>query len=196
MENKPRTIKCIKRIYEIYSGGRITRIASNKVITGDVLEGLLHEDCELEKFIDNFEVIGTGYVSVTPKKEEIPHIKVEKEDEKEYEKEDEKENEKLPVFAKLPNIKQRRWMILHELPDDREISQLEWINHMVEKRYDRKQVKNNVAADFSALIELGKLQKVAMGRYKIINKDIYKDDAEFTKFIGRLKNGEKISLGK
>ena len=202
MENKPQTIKCVKRIYEISSGGRVTRIASNKIITGDVLEALLHEDYELEKFIENFEVIGTGYVSVMPMKEEIPHIKIEKKDEKEYgkegekkdEKEDEKKDENLPIFAKLPNLRQRRWMILHELPDDREITQLEWINLMTEKRYDRKKVKNNVAADFSALVELGKLQKTAPGRYKIINKDIYKDDVEFMKFIGKLKNGEKISL--
>lgn len=190
MENKPRTIRCVKRIYEISSGGRVTMIASNKVITGDVLETLLHEDCELEKFIDNFDIIKTSYVSVTPIKEEIPHIRVEKEDEKE----EEKKEEKLPTFAKLPNIKERRWMILHELPDDREITQLEWINHMVEKRYDRKQAKNNVAADFSALVGLGKLQKTAPGRYKIIDKNIYKDDAEFMKFVGKLKNGEKISL--
>ena len=202
MENRSHTIKCIKRIYEIFSGGRITRIASNKVITGDVLEALLHEDYELEKFIENFEVIGTSFISVIPKKEEIPLMKEEKEEEREEkekeeereEKEEEKKDEKLPTFAKLPNLKQRRWMILHELPDDREITQLEWVNYMVKKRYDRRQVKNNVAADFTALIELGKLQKISTGRYKIIDKDIYKDDAEFTKFIGKLKNGEKISL--
>ena len=190
MENKPQTIKCVKRIYEISSGGMVTRIASNKVITGDVLEVLVHEDYELEKFIENFEVIGTSYISVVPMKEGIPHIKGERRDEKEGEK---KEG-KLPSFAKLPNVKQRRWMILHELPDDRDITQLEWINHMVEKRYDRKQVKNNVAADFSALVKLGNLQKVALGWYKIIDKNIYKDDEEFMKFVGKLKNGEKISL--
>ena len=201
MENLPHTIKCIKRIYEISSGGRITRIASNKVIIGDVLEALLHEDYELEKFIENFEVIGTSFVSVIPKKEEIPHMKEEKEDEKEEKKKGETEGEKKdekdekhPTFAKLPNLKQRRWMILHELPDDREITQLEWVNYMVKKRYDRRQVKNNVAADFTALVELGKLQKNGLGRYKIIDKEIYKDDAEFTNFIGKLKSGEKISL--
>ncbi len=187
------TIKCVKRIYEISSGNRVIRIASNKVIVGDILEALLHEDYELEKFMENFEIIGANIVSVIPMREEIPIMKEENENEENKDKE-EKIEEKLPVFAKLPNIKQRRWMILHELPDNREITQLEWINLMVEKRYDRKQVKNNVAADFTALMKLGKLEKIAPGRYKIINKDIYKDDTEFMKFVEKLKNGEKINL--
>lgn len=188
------TIKCVKRIYEIYSGGRIVRIASNKVIMGDVLEALLHEDFELEKFIEHFEVIGVSTISVIPMKEEIPMLKEEKNEKKEEKKEEKSGEQELPVFAKLPNIKQRRWMILHDLPDDREITQLEWINLMTEKRYDHRQLKNNVAADFSALVGLGKMQKVAPGRYKIINKDIYKDDAEFMKFVNKLKSGEKLVL--
>lgn len=200
------TIKCIKRIYEISSGNRVIRIASNKVIVGDVLEALLHEDYELEKFMENFEVIGTSIVSIVPMKEEIPIMKEEKEEkiekieetieEKTEEKENREENrkEKLPIFAKLPNLKQRRWMILHQLPDDREITQLEWKNLMTEKRYDRKKVSNCVAADFSTLVNLGKLEKTAPGKYKIINKDIYKDDVEFMKFVEKLKSGEKITL--
>lgn len=193
------TIKCIKRIYEISSGNRVIRIASNKVIVGDVLEALLHEDYELEKFMENFEVIGTSIVSVVPMKEEIPIMKEEKEEKIEEktegkEKIEENRKDKLPIFAKLPNLKQRRWMILHELPDDREITQLEWKNLMTEKRYDRKKVSNCVATDFSTLVNLGKLEKTAPGKYKIINKDIYKDDVEFMKFVEKLKSGEKITL--
>lgn len=177
--HKP-TIKCVKRVYEVSYGNRVVKIASNKVIMGDVLEALLHEDYELEKFIENFEVLGTSIVSVIPMKESIPHMKEEK--------------EKRPVFAKLPTVKQRRWMILHEMPDDREITQKEWIGRMVKKNYDQRQVSGAVSHDFASLVKLGNLQKVSTGKYKIVDKEVYKDDKEFLESIYKLKKGEKLVL--
>ena len=185
VKDKP-TIKCIKRIYEVSSGNRVTRIASSKVIMGDVLEALLREDYELGRFVENFEVLGTSIISVVPIVESLPHIK--------EEKEKEQDKEKHPVFAKLPNIKQRHWMILHDMPDDKCFSQLDWQKYLSGKGYDFRQVKNSSATDFRGLVGLGNLQKVDMGKYKIVDKEVYKDNKEFLESMNKLKKGENLVL--
>lgn len=179
VEDKP-IIKCIRRIYEVSSGNKVMKIASNKVIVGDVLDALLREDYELGKFVENFDVLGISMVSITPIKESLPHMREEK--------------EKLPVLAKLPTAKQRRWMILHEMPDDREITQKEWIGCMVKKNYDRRQISGAVSHDFVSLVKLGNLQKVSTGKYKIVDKEVYKDDKKLLESIDKLKKGEKLVL--
>ncbi len=112
VRDKP-VIKCTYREYDIVTKNRVTKVFSNKVIMGDVLNALLHEDYELERFFENFGIVNTSVISVTPMKEEIPLI------------EEEKEKVKKIKLAKIPNPMQRRWMILHELPDDRDITQKE-----------------------------------------------------------------------
>jgi len=191
VKDKP-TIKCIKRIYEVSSGNRVTRIASSKVIVGDVLEAILREDYELGKFVENFEILGTSIISVVPIAESLPHIREEKDKEKETEKE--KEKDKHPVFAKLPNIKQRHWMILHDMPDDKCFSQLDWQKYLSDKGYDFRQIKNSSATDFKGLVDLGNLQKVDIGKYKIVDKGVYKDNKEFLESMSKLKKGENLVL--
>lgn len=102
------------------------------------------------------------------------------------------EKEKRIELAGIPNSKQRLWLILHEMPD--EITQKMWIDYMASKMYSAKRIGGISSKDFRTLVEMGKLQKIKMGLYKIINREIYKDDEEFAEQLKKLKSGEKIQL--
>lgn len=179
--NEESTIRCIRRIYEISYRNKVTRIASNKIVVGDVLDALLREDYELGKFVENFDVLGTSVVSVIPMKESVPHIAGDK-------------KESRSLFSKMPSKKERRWMILHDMPDNKDFTQKEWVDYMAEKNYDRKQVQGVVSGDLIGLIKLGNLQRVSVGNYKIVDKEIYKDDKGFLGSMEKLKSGEKLIL--
>ena len=46
-------------------------------------------------------------------------------------------------------------MILHDMPDDRIFLQKEWIDHMLDKKYEKESIQNIVSSDFRKLIKSG-----------------------------------------
>ncbi len=62
------------------------------------------------------------------------------------------------------------------------------------KNYDRRSIQGIVSSDFEVLTKLGNLKKVSMGKYRIVDKEIYKDNKDFLDTIEKFRNGEKLVL--
>ena len=194
MNGNEQSVRCIERVYEIRRGPKITIVRARKPMTEEATQRLLSIDSRLDELLADYEIISLRFVTQVEKKGDGVRIILPEEKTIVAVPED-----KLPNYvadkAQLPDVKERLWSILHELNSD-EITQNDWINLLVSRKYNRQQAKNNVCQDFNRLLKLGKIEKIkgSKGHYKIIDRDIYKDDKEFSKKMETLISGGKLTL--
>lgn len=105
------------------------------------------------------------------------------------------EEKKLPELASFPNVKQRIWIILTKMPD--EFRNTDYINYMVEQRYNKQKAANNVSHDIKRLEKLGKIEKIRAGKWKIIDRTIPRGLELTTEEVNKfkdLRNGRSLVM--
>lgn len=179
-------VVCIQRVYDVQVGNRSTIVRVNTRLTPEDTRKLLEIDNRLNELFEHYEILSQRIIK--PLSEDIGREIV---DESIQSKVDDPKIE----LADIPKQKQRLWMILHDMPSDKDFSQRDWVNYMESKKYNNRRIHNNVGHDFAILVKMGKLQKISQGTYRILDKEIYKDDGAFLETMNRLKSGESIVLG-
>lgn len=194
MNGNEQLIRCIERVYEIRRGSKITIVRTRKPMTEEATQQLLGIDSRLDELLNDYDIISLRIVVPVEKKGD--GIRIIPEEKTIIALPDDKLPAEVSEKAQLPGMKERLWSILHELPGD-EITQDMWIRLLVSRKYNKQQAKNNVCHDFTKLMKMGKIERIEgrKGRYKVIDRGIYKDDKEFSKKMETLASGGKLTLG-
>lgn len=193
MNGNEQSIRCIERVYEIRRGPKVTIVRARKPMTEEATQQLLGIDSRLDELLADYEIISLRFVTQVEKKGD--GIRIIPEEKTIVALPEDRLPSNVAEKGQLPDVKERLWSILHELKGD-EITQGDWINFLVSRKYSRQQARNNVSHDFNRLLKIRKIERIkgGKGHYKIIDRDIYKDDEEFSKKMESLMSKGKLTL--